>query len=74
MLAVRTPGAPQVARYVAACDFCLPLYGIESATPTTIDFGAIFPFTDVPAYNLPLSTLRNGRHRSSRKTWYAAAS
>jgi hypothetical protein len=54
MLAVRTPGAPQVARYVAACDFCLPLYGIESATPTTIDFGAIFPFTDVPAYNLPV--------------------
>ena len=34
--------------------FCLPLYGIESATPITIDFGAIFPFTDVPAYNLPV--------------------
>lgn len=25
-----------------------------SATPITIDFGAIFPFTAVPAYNLPV--------------------
>ena len=32
--------------------FCLPLSGIESATPLAIDFGAIFPFTDVPACNL----------------------
>ena len=34
--------------------FRLPLYGIGSATPITIDFGAIFPFTVVPAYNLPV--------------------
>lgn len=27
---------------------------IESATSTTFNFGAIFPFTDVPAYNLPV--------------------
>ena len=25
-----------------------------SATPTTIDFGAIFPFTCVPAYSFPV--------------------
>jgi Domain of unknown function (DUF6531) len=34
--------------------FRVPLSGIGSATPITIDFGAIFPFTDVPAYNLPV--------------------
>jgi len=28
--------------------------GIGSATPITIDFGAMFPFTVVPAYNLPV--------------------
>jgi len=27
-------------------------FRIESATPIAIDFGAIFPFTDVPACNL----------------------
>jgi len=32
--------------------FCLPRYGIGSATSTTIDFGAILPFTVVPACNL----------------------
>jgi hypothetical protein len=32
--------------------FRLPHRGIGSATPITIDFGAIFPFTDVPAYDL----------------------
>ena len=25
-----------------------------AAAPITIDFGAMFPFTDVPAYNLPV--------------------
>lgn len=30
--------------------FRLPQYGIESATPNTIDFGAMFPFTCIPAY------------------------
>ena len=34
---------------------CLPPSGIGSATSTTIDFGASFPFTVVPAYNLPVS-------------------
>ena len=34
--------------------FRLPRRGIGSATSITIDFGAIFPFTDVPAYNLPV--------------------
>ena len=27
---------------------------MRSAVSTTIDFGAIFPFTDVPAYKLPV--------------------
>jgi hypothetical protein len=45
---------------------------IGSATPITIDIGAIFPFTDVPAYNL--STLRSGRYRPPRSTWFTAAS
>src|SRR6266478_1756846 len=35
--------------------FCLPRYGIGSATSTTIDFGAILPFTAVPACILPVS-------------------
>ena len=34
--------------------FCLPHRAIGSATSTTIDFGVIFPFTNVPAYNLPV--------------------
>ncbi|AFL54946.1 hypothetical protein USDA257_p02310 (plasmid) [Sinorhizobium fredii USDA 257] len=34
--------------------FRLPPTGMGSATPITIDFGAIFPFTAVPAYNLPV--------------------
>ena len=34
--------------------FRLPHCGTGSATPITIDFGAIFPFTDVPACNLPV--------------------
>src|SRR5262245_23320107 len=38
--------------------FCLPHRGIRSATPITIDFGAIFPFTCVPAYNLPVYASR----------------
>src|SRR5271154_2727234 len=53
MLAVRTPGASQAARYSAGCDSAF-LCGIGSATPITIDFGAMFPFTVVPAYNLPV--------------------
>src|SRR6516165_5563900 len=34
--------------------FCLPHRAIGSATSTTMDFGAIFPFTRVPACNLPV--------------------
>ena len=34
--------------------FCLPRWGIRSATSITIDFGAILPFTAVPACNLPV--------------------
>jgi hypothetical protein len=44
--------------------FCLPLRGIGSATSITIDFGVIFPFTNVPAYDLPVyaSQCRTGHH------------
>jgi len=34
--------------------FRLPRRAIGSATSTTIDFGATYPFTFVPAYNLPV--------------------
>ena len=54
MLAVRTPGAPQTARVVAACGSAFPFERQGSATPITFDFGAMFPFTVVPAYNLPV--------------------
>lgn len=44
--------------------FRLPRRGIGSATSITIDFGAIFPFTVVPAYNLPVyaSQCPRGHH------------
>ena len=35
--------------------FRLPLRETGSATPITFDFGATFPFTAIPAYNLPVS-------------------
>ena len=35
-------------------NFCLPRWGIRSATSISIDFGAILSFTDVPACNLPV--------------------
>src|ERR1700726_1450691 len=54
MPAVRTPEASQNARQWRLLGFCLPPSGTRSATPTTIDFGAIFPFTAVPAYKLPV--------------------
>ena len=38
-----------------------------SATPITFDFGAIFPFTSFRP-TTSLSTLRNGRYRTPRKT------
>ena len=52
--------------------FRLPLCGIGSATPITIDFGAIFPFT-LFRPTTSLSTLRSGRYRTPRKTRFAAA-
>jgi hypothetical protein len=44
--------------------FRLPHRGIGSATSITIDFGVIFPFTDVPAYDLPVyaSQCRTSHH------------
>ena len=44
----KSPGAFRELR------FCLPVSGLGSATPITIDFGAMFPFTAVPACNLPV--------------------
>src|SRR5262249_5446240 len=44
---------------------CLPLSGIEPATPSTIDFGAMFPFTCIPACNPPclrFAAAVTGRH------------
>jgi hypothetical protein len=45
--------------------FCLPLSGIEPATPSTIDFGAMFPFACIPACNPPclrFAAAVTGRH------------
>src|SRR5438067_9943092 len=63
MLAVRTPGAPPTAREDAVFDSAFPLCGTGSATPITIDFGAIFPFT-LFRPTTSLSTLRSGRYRT----------
>ena len=54
MPAVRTPETPQSTRYNVLWDSAFPVSGIRSAASITIDFGAILPFTDVPAYNLPV--------------------
>ena len=54
MPAVRTPEAPQSTHLNVPWDSAFPVSGIGSATPITIDFGAILPFTDVPACNLPV--------------------
>ena len=66
MLAVRTPGAPPTAREDAVFDSAFPLCGTGSATPITIDFGAIFPFTSFRP-TTSLSTLRSDRYRTPRK-------
>ena len=52
--------------------FRLPHCGTGSATPITIDFGAIFPFT-LFRPTTSLSTLRSGRYRTPRKTRFTAA-
>ena len=54
MPAVRTPEASQITRHTVPWDSAFPVREIESATPITIDFGAILSFTDVPAYNFPV--------------------
>ena len=48
------PGSNSVHSPLRILSFCLPRYGIGSATSTTIDFGAMLPFTVVPACNLPV--------------------
>jgi hypothetical protein len=54
MLAVRTPEASLNPRHTASRVSAFPVSGIRSATSITIDFGAILPFTAVPACNLPV--------------------
>ena len=54
MPTVRTPEAPCRRSPSRDPRCCLPLWEMGSATPTTIDFGAIFPFTCVPAYSFPV--------------------
>src|ERR1700726_2331414 len=77
MPAVRTPEASQNARQWRLLGFCLPPSGTRSATPTTIDFGAIFPFTAVPAYKLPVYAsqwpLPNTTQDSVRGCWLSFA-
>src|ERR1035437_8691773 len=72
MLAVRTPGAPQTARVIAACGSAFPFErqgrllrsrSISGLCSRSLSFR---PTTS-------LSTLRSGRYRTPRKTWYAAA-
>ena len=52
MPAVRTPEASRPTRHIAVPRCSLPRRGIGSATSITFDFGAITPFTCVPACNL----------------------
>jgi len=54
MLAVRTPEASLNTCHIAPRVSAFPVSGIRSATSITIDFGAILPFTAVPACNLPV--------------------
>src|SRR3954467_14999791 len=52
MPAVRTPEVSRPPRHGAVSGCCLPRREIGSATSITFDFGAIYPFTCVPACNL----------------------
>src|SRR5262245_12573320 len=63
MLAVRTPGAPQATRKLRDLRFRLTHCWTASATPLTIDVGAIFPFTLFRPTTF-LSTLRSGRYQT----------
>ena len=65
MPTVRTPEAPCRRSPPRDARCCLPPWEMGSATPTTIDFGAIFPFTCVPAYSFPAYASQRavtGRH------------
>jgi hypothetical protein len=70
MPAVRTPEASRPTRHIAVPRCSLPRRGIGSATSITFDFGAIYPFTCVPACNLPVYA---SQWLTPRKTRYAAA-
>ncbi len=50
----KNPGSTSARSRWRGLRFRLPLSGRGSATPSTIDFGAMFPFTDVPACNPPV--------------------
>jgi hypothetical protein len=50
----KNPGSTSAHSPYRMLSFCLPHYGIGSATSTTIDFGAMLPCTVVSAYNLPV--------------------
>ena len=50
----KNPGSNSAHSPYRMLSFCLPHYGIGSATSTTIDFGAMLPCTVVSAYNLPV--------------------
>src|SRR6188474_3247405 len=68
MPAVRTPEASP--RHIAVPGCSLPRRGIGSATSITFDFGAIYPFTCVPACNLSVYA---SQWLTPRKTRYTAA-
>ncbi len=70
MPAVRTPEASRLTRRIAVPRCSLPRRGIGSATSITFDFGAIYPFTYVPACNLPVYA---SPWLTPRRTRYAAA-
>src|SRR3954452_24007116 len=70
MPAVRTPEASRPTRRIAVSGCSLPRRGIGSATSITFDFGAIYPFTCVPACNLSVYA---SQWRTPRKTRYTAA-
>ncbi len=77
MPTVRTPEAPCCHSPSRGARCCLPPWEMGSAPPTTIDFGAIFPFTCVPAYSFPVYAsqrpLPNATQDSVRGCWLGLA-